>query len=47
MQDRRPGSLLQTLLANLALVEADLKAGALVVIEPTRIRIRQLPIWSM
>jgi len=46
MPDRRAGSLLDLLVANLALVEADLDAGAVVVFEPSRIRIRRLPMWG-
>lgn len=46
MLDRRAGSLLDTLVANMAAVEADLEAGAVVVFEPSRIRIRRLPMWG-
>ncbi|MCY3837355.1 MAG: DUF5615 family PIN-like protein [Gammaproteobacteria bacterium] len=46
MLDRRAGSLLHTLVANMASVEADLEAGAVVVFEPSRIRIRRLPMWG-
>ncbi len=41
---RRPAAQAQLLIANLPRVAADLKAGAIVVLEPTRLRIRSLPI---
>ena len=42
--ERRPGPQAAVLLANLSALEADLGAGAVVVIEPGRIRIRRLPV---
>lgn len=44
MLDRSATSLTGHLLANFSAVEADLAAGAIVVLEPGRIRIRRLPI---
>lgn len=41
---RRPATQAAVLLSNLASVESALADGAIVVIEPTRIRIRALPI---
>ena len=41
--DRRPGRQLMLLLANLAAIEESLRQGALIVFEPTRVRIRPLP----
>ena len=40
---RRPSAQAQLLLDNLPTVEADLAAGALVVFEDTRVRVRELP----
>ncbi|MFI5004017.1 MAG: DUF5615 family PIN-like protein [Solirubrobacterales bacterium] len=41
---RRPEQQSETLLANLATIERDLAEGSIVVIEPGRIRIRELPL---
>jgi predicted nuclease of predicted toxin-antitoxin system len=41
---RRPADQVALLLANIPRVEGDLKAGAVVVIEPARLRVRSLPI---
>ena len=41
---RRPTDQVVFLLANLPKVERDLRAGAIVILEPTRIRVRSLPI---
>lgn len=43
LPDRSAAGLLQILLSNIATVEADLASGAVVVIEPGRIRVRKLP----
>ena len=43
LPDRSAATLLSMLLANIASVEADLEAGAVVVVEPNRIRVRRLP----
>ncbi len=43
---RRPADRVALLLANLPQVEADLRAGAIVIIEPARIRTRSLPIFG-
>lgn len=43
MRDRSAAGLLSILLQNVATVEADLESGAVVVIEPGRIRVRRLP----
>ena len=42
--ERRPDQQATLLLANLAAIEEDLVAGAIVVIEPGRLRVRRLPI---
>jgi len=44
--ERRPEQQAALLLANLAAIEDDLATGAIVVLEPGRLRIRQLPIGS-
>ena len=44
IQDRSAANLLQLLLNNLAAMKGDLDAGAVVVIENARIRIRRLPL---
>lgn len=44
LSDRSADALLALLLANLEIVAESLHAGAIVVIEPERIRIRRLPI---
>ncbi len=44
MFDRSAANLTSILLANLNAVEADLAAGAIVVFESARIRVRRLPI---
>ncbi len=41
---RRPEEQIQMLLANLAAIEQDLVDGSMVVIEPERMRVRQLPL---
>ena len=41
--ERRPEQQAALLLANLPAIEADLNAGCIAVLEPTRIRIRKLP----
>ena len=46
MVDRRPSSLVAVLLANLSAVAEDIDAGAVVVLEPERVRIRRLPILA-
>jgi predicted nuclease of predicted toxin-antitoxin system len=43
---RRPERQAETLLSNLEAIESELNAGSVVVIEPTRIRIRALPLAS-
>jgi len=47
MPDRRARTLLALLLANLGAVSAALDAGAVVVIEPERVRVRRLPIGGV
>lgn len=46
IQDRSAANLLSLLLTNLAAVTRDLDAGAVVVIENARIRIRRLPLHT-
>jgi predicted nuclease of predicted toxin-antitoxin system len=41
---RRPGHQAKVLLANLKSIEGDLDTGAVVVIEPSRMRVRSLPL---
>ena len=41
---RRPADQVLLLMANLPQVDADLLAGAIVIIEPSRVRVRSLPI---
>jgi predicted nuclease of predicted toxin-antitoxin system len=43
---RRPGDQALMILSNLGTIEADLSQGAVVVIEPSRIRVRSLPLLS-
>lgn len=43
---RRAEGQAETLLSNFEVIEADLTAGSVVVIEPSRIRIRALPLLS-
>lgn len=43
---RRPDDQVTLLLGNLSMVATELEAGAIVIIEPARIRIRSLPISS-
>lgn len=46
MSDRRAIALLPLLLLNLSLVEEELLLGAIVVIEPERLRVRRLPLGA-
>lgn len=43
-QQRRPDQQADVLMTNLAAIESDLNAGSLIVVEPDRMRVRQLPI---
>jgi predicted nuclease of predicted toxin-antitoxin system len=43
---RRPERQAETLLSNLEAIESELNAGSVVVIEPTRMRVRALPLTS-
>lgn len=42
--ERRPEQQAETLLSNLAVIESDLSSGSVAVIEPSRIRVRTLPL---
>ena len=44
--ERRPEQQAALLLANLAAIEDDLERGAIVVLEPGRLRIRTLPVGN-